>query len=219
MKILFIEDEENLLNSMSLILGNEGYTVTGVTSGEAGLEHFANEAFDLALIDINLPGINGLSVAEKFREVKPDQRVMMLTGHDVEDDIVFALENYANDYVLKPVRPRILIARINNILKHVPDNDMTISDVGVFIGNNSFEVYVDGSSIDLTKSEFLILKYLMESVNTAFSRTQLIAKVKGEGYIVTDRTIDFQICCLRKKLGHYGANIQTVRGIGYKYKA
>ncbi len=222
-RILFVEDEENLLNSLSFILEGEGFTVFRSASGEAALSAIERFRPDLVLLDIALPGMDGFEVAERLRSDPrtKDAAIVMLTGRDIEDDIVHALEKWADDYIVKPVRPRVLIARIAAVLRRkagetgIPTESLAYGPL--LIDPAGRTVTIDGTPVTLTRSEFDILLVLAKSPGTVFSRTDIIEAVHGEGYFVTERAIDFQICGLRKKLGICGDWVETVRGVGYKF--
>jgi len=223
-KILFVEDEENLLNSISFILEAEGFVVHRTRSGEEALSTIANLTPDLILLDITLPGIDGFEVAEQLRKNKATEKVaiVMLTGRAVEDDVVRALETWADDYIVKPVRPRMLIARLNAVLRRktarAPEADTLRYDT-LSIDIAGREASIAGTPLALTRTEFDILLLLAREPNTVFSRTQVIGEIRGEDYFVTERSIDFQIFGLRKKLGPHAERIETIRGIGYKFRA
>lgn len=223
-KILFVEDEANLLNSMSYILEKEGFSVIPASSGEEALRIAVTARPQIVLLDLRLPGIDGFEVAKNLRQRREltDLCIIMLTASDAEEDIVRALDDYADDYVIKPVRPRVLLARIKAVTRrklvtpNLPSGMMQIN--GLEIDQHAFEVKVDGTRLDLTKSEFLILHHLAAHPNRVFTRDQLISRIRGHNYAITERSIDYQIFCLRKKLGKFADRIDTVRGVGYKFK-
>ncbi len=223
-RVLFIEDEQNLLNSISFILEREGFEVRKAKTGEVGLQAMSEFQPDLVLLDLNLPGMDGFEVAESLvADCCPQccPAIIIMTGRDAEEDMVTGLERFADDYIVKPVQPRVLIARIQSVLRRMDSlnqSDATIIS-GIGINRDAFEVHVDGSPVKLTKSEFHILDLLMRAPGKVLSRTQIINAVRGIDCYVTDRIVDFQICRIRKKLGPYGDTIQTVRGIGYKFSA
>lgn len=223
-KILFVEDEENLLNSISFILESEGFVVHRTRSGEEALHALEVTTPDLILLDITLPGIDGFEVAERLRKNKATEKVaiVMLTGRSVEEDVVRALETWADDYIVKPVRPRMLIARINAVLRRkttrAPEADTLRFDT-LSIDIAGREAAIEGKPVSLTRTEFDILFLLARDPNTVFSRAQVIGAIRGEDYFITERSIDFQIFGLRKKLGPYAERIETIRGIGYKFRA
>ena len=222
-KILFVEDEANLLNSMSYILEKEGFSVIPASSGEEALRIAATARPQIVLLDLRLPGIDGFEVAKTLRQRRElaDLCIIMLTASDAEEDIVRALDDYADDYVIKPVRPRVLLARIKAVLRRKlepqkPQKLMPIN--GLEIDMEAFEAKLNGTRLDLTKSEFHILHHMAAHPNRVFTRDQLISKIRGHNYAITERSIDYQIFCLRKKLGKYADRIDTVRGVGYKFK-
>lgn len=223
-RILFVEDEENLLNSISFILENEGFSVHRCRSGEEALASVEGIAPDLVLLDIVLPGMDGFEVAERLRTNKATERIciVMLTGRAVEDEIISALERAADDYIIKPVRPRMLIARINAVLRRktaqAPEAAVFSFD-SLTVNTNSRQAEIDGEPLPLTKTEFDILALLVRTPDTVLSRKQIIEAIRGEDYFVTDRSIDFQIFGLRKKLGPHAYRLATIRGIGYQFRS
>lgn len=223
-KILIVEDEEDILELMAYNLGREGYCVTGAASGEDALEHVKKQAFDLVLLDLMLPGMNGLEVCRilKGDAATRDLPVIMVTAKGEEADIVTGLELGADDYVPKPFSPRVLIARVRAVFRRLatapPEETaaLTFGDLKILPGQH--EVHVKGKPVKLTLTEFRILHFLARRPGWVFSRYQIIDAVQGEDYIVTDRSVDVQIVGLRKKLGAAGKFIETVRGVGYRFK-
>jgi len=220
-RILFIEDEQNLLNSMAFILEREGFEVKKACTGEAGLKLIPEFLPDLILLDLNLPGMDGFEVAEQLATFCPHNcpAIIVITGRSAEEDMVSGLERFADDYIIKPVQPRVLIARIQSVLRRIePDHETnTLRHMPIEINRDSFTITVDDKPVRLTKSEFRILDLLMRSPEKVLSREQIITAVRGFDCYVTDRIVDFQICRIRKKLGQYGTRIETVRGVGYKF--
>lgn len=221
-KILVVDDEEDLLKLVSYNLKNYGYRVDCAVSGEEALEKIKQTSPDLILLDLMLPGIDGLDVC---RVVKNDSRtshipVIMLTAKGEEADIVTGLEIGADDYVTKPFSPRVLLARIKALFRRGKelDNLGVYSKHDISLNISTREVKVNGAQADLTATEFNILHLLIRRPGWVFTRNQIINAVKGDDYPVTDRSIDVQIVGLRKKLGLSGVNIETVRGVGYRLK-
>jgi two-component system phosphate regulon response regulator PhoB len=221
-KILVVDDEEDLLKLLSYNLVNSGYRVDCVTTGEDALDKARNYPPDLILLDLMLPGIDGLDLC---RILKNDSRtsripVIMLTAKGEEADIVVGLELGAEDYITKPFSPRILTARIKAVLRR--GREVEKEDIynkhDITLNTSTHEVLADGSSVDLTATEFSILQLLMRRPGWVFTRNQIINSVKGDDYPVTARSIDVQIVGLRKKLGDRGNFIETVRGVGYRFK-
>ncbi len=221
-KILFIEDEENLLNSLSFILEANGFDVTKAVSGEEAVEKIKDNIFDMILLDISLPGMDGFETAEKIKKIKGTENtyVVILTGSSLENHQIKALESFADDYILKPVKPAVLIAKIHSILRRVNKNQHDESALvfgNLVIEPESREIFVDGENIELTKTEFDILFLMADSPSKVFSRDKIISIIKGYDYYITERSVDFQIFGLRKKLKDEGRRVITVRGVGYKF--
>ncbi len=220
-KILVVDDEEDILELVRYNLSRDGYTVVCSNSGEDAVERAAAFSFDLILLDLMLPGIDGLEVA---KILKKDDRteptpIIMLTAKGEEADIVAGLELGADDYITKPFSPRVLSARIKAVLRRKnkqPEDDEYVIRVREFvIDSGRHQVTVGGHPVALTFTEFQILQFLATNPGWVFTRNQIVDAVRGEGYAVTDRSVDVQIVGLRKKLGPHGNCIETVRGVGY----
>lgn len=222
-KILVVDDEEDILELVRYNLSKERYRVSIALSGEIALQKAKEERPDLILLDLMLPGLDGLTVC---RELKRDPLtsstpIVMLTAKGEEADIVVGLELGADDYIVKPFSPRVLQARIKAVLRrrdHDDAEDASINIHDLSIHPARHEVLLEGVPITLTTTEFRILHFLARRPGWVFSRDKIINAVKGEDYAVTDRSVDVQIVGLRKKLGPAGECIQTVRGVGYKFK-
>jgi two-component system alkaline phosphatase synthesis response regulator PhoP len=222
-KILVVDDEEDILELVRYNLSEERYRVTSALSGEIALQKAREEHPDLILLDLMLPGLDGLSVC---RELKRDPAIgstpiIMLTAKGEDADIVVGLELGADDYIVKPFSPRVLQARIKAVLRRKEHDEaddalIRIHDLSIYPARH--EVLLKGIPIILTTTEFRILHFLARRPGWVFSREKIINAVKGEDYAVTDRSVDVQIVGLRKKLGPAGECIQTVRGVGYKFK-
>ena len=222
--ILVVEDDLDIRELISFNLQNEGHQVFEAKDGEAGIDKAREKLPDLILLDLMLPGIQGLDVC---RIIKSDQEtketpIIMVTALGQEEDIVKGLETGADDYITKPFSIKILIARVNAVLKRSievgEDKSKDILINGINIKTRSREVRVNENLInDLTFSEFQILYLLAGHPGWVFTRYQIIDKIRGDNYPVTDRSVDFQIVGLRKKLGDAGKLIKTVRGVGYRF--
>lgn len=223
-KILVVDDEEDILELVRYNLAKEGYRVACVTSGEQALREAKEGAPDLILLDLMLPGLDGLDVCRRLKSdhVTSVIPIIMLTAKGEDADIVTGLELGAEDYVTKPFSPRVLLARLKACLrrKRQEEADETgILKVGDFTINPSrHEVFVKGKPASLTATEFRILYFLARRTGWVFSRDQIIKAVKGDDYPVTERSVDVQIAGLRKKLGSSGNSVETVRGVGYRLK-
>jgi two-component system, OmpR family, alkaline phosphatase synthesis response regulator PhoP len=222
--ILVVEDEEDILELLRYNLMKEGYRVTGVLTGEEGLRAARSQPPDLIVLDLMLPGIDGLSVC---RELKMDARtrdlpIIILTAKGEEADIVAGLELGADDYVTKPFSPRVLLARLRAVLRRrlvePPQESDVIELHELTIHPGRHEVMVQGQPVDLTSTEFRLLSFLARRPGWVFTRSQIVQGVQGEDYSVSERAVDVQIVGLRKKLGPAGKYVETVRGVGYRFK-
>ena len=222
-KILVVDDEEDILELVRYNLNKDGYIITCALTGEEALKKAKSETFDLIILDLMLPGIDGLDVTRKLKDEPKTRAVplVMLTAKGEESDVVAGLELGADDYITKPFSPRILIARVRAVLrrKSSPSIDETIIRVhGFEIDSGKRNVMVGGNPIVLTYTEFQVLWNLARRPGWVFTRSQIVDAVRGDDYPVTDRSVDVQIVGLRKKLGDYGKYIETVRGVGYRFR-
>ncbi len=224
--ILIIEDDGDIQELLRYNLEKEGYTIHCTGSGEEALEWTSQTLPDVILLDLMLPGQDGLSVC---RALKKESRtastpIVMLTAKSEEADIVAGLELGADDYVTKPFSPRILLARIHAVLRRAqaqaedPTGTKLISRGPIEIDPSRHRVCINGNPIKLTLTEYRVLELLVRRAGIVFSRYQIVDNVKGEEYPVTDRSVDVQIVGLRRKLGDYGNLIETVRGVGYRFQ-
>jgi len=223
-KILIIEDEEDVIELIRYNLAKEGYQVISAVSGEKGLDIALESQPNLILLDLMLPGLDGLEIC---RILKKNQKtdnipIIMVTAKGGEADIVAGLELGADDFIPKPFSPRVLLARIKAVLRRVsakPPGDKEVIDLGeIVIDPGRFEVLAGGKIVNLTSTEFALLHFLARRPGWVFSRDQIVNAVRGDDYPVTDRSVDVQIVGLRKKLGEAGVRIETVRGIGYRMR-
>lgn len=222
--ILIIEDEEEILELVRYTLAKQGYQTLCAGSGEEGLALARRETPNLILLDLMLPGLDGLEV---FRRLKRDPAtqtipVIMVTAKNAEVDVVTGFEMGVDDYITKPFSPRVLVARVRAVLRRgtAPGaNDSAVLRVhGLTIHPGRHEVLVDGQPVELTATEFRILRILAERPGWVFNRSQIAALIHGGDLIVTDRSVDVQIVGLRKKLGNAAGYLETVRGVGYRFK-
>ena len=222
--VLVVEDEEDIMEVIRFNLEKEGYEVNQALSGEKALQVIENNLPSLVLLDLMLPGINGLDLCRIFKQNDRTKAipVIMLTAKSEDADIVAGLEMGAEDYITKPFSPRVLVARVRTILRRresgLKDDSSVIQVEGMQIHPGRHEVTMGDNAVDLTPSEFRILHYLARRPGWVYSRDQIIDAIRGHGYVVTDRAIDVQVVGLRKKLGDYGKLIETVRGIGYRFR-
>jgi two-component system phosphate regulon response regulator PhoB len=223
-KILIVEDEEDILELVRYNLVREGYEVKDAQTGEEALEIVQSTPLDLIILDLMLPGVDGLEVAKILKNDSATRTIsiIMLTAKGEESDIVTGLELGADDYIPKPFSPRILIARVRAVLRRKgekPVDDMgTIKIHDLVIHPERREVTIGNTIVELTYTEFQVLYFLAKRPGWVFTRFQIVDAVRGDDYPVTDRSVDVQIVGLRKKLGHGGKYIETVRGVGYRFK-
>lgn len=222
-QILVVDDEEDIVELVRFNLAKEGYEVTCALSGEDALKQLRTGPADLVILDLMLPGIDGLEVARRIKGESKTSHIpiVMLTAKGEEADIVTGLERGADDYVVKPFSPRVLVARVKTVLRRNTDSDLDEPEVihigDLFIHSGRREVRVAEEPIQLTYTEFQLLYYLARRPGWVATRTQIVDAVRGSGYPVTDRSVDVQVVGLRKKLGTFGKYIQTVRGVGYRF--
>lgn len=222
--ILVVDDERDILELLRYNLVKNGYKVMSAMTGEEALRLAEQTAPTLVILDLMLPGMDGLEVcrALKARHDLADVPIIMLSAKGEEADIVAGLELGAHDYVCKPFSPRVLIARIRACLRHhnrkpEPKNEV-VRHEGMVIDPIRHEVMLGEQPLELTVTEFRVLHFLASRPGWVFTRNQIIDAVHGDKYAVTERSVDVQIVGLRKKLGEYGECIETVRGVGYRFR-
>ncbi len=221
--ILCIDDEQDILTGLRFTLEKEGYHVATATSGEEGLVKMRENMPDLIVLDLMLPGKDGLTIC---KEIRADSKlshipIIMLTAKSTEIDVVLGLEMGADDYLPKPFSNRVLVARIKSLLRRqstTESQENTITRGPLVINPGRREVFYKGESIELTYTEFELLAMLAKRPGWVFSRAQIVNNIKGGDYPVTERSVDVQVVGLRKRLGEAGDCIETVRGVGYKFK-
>lgn len=224
-KILIVEDEEEIRELVAYNLVKQGYLTISAETGEEGLRLVRSDTPDLIVLDLMLPGVDGLEVCRTLKRDPETEAIpiVMLTAKGEEADIVTGLELGADDYLTKPFSPRVLIARIRAVLRRKADEslddeeeELKIHDLTIHPGRH--EVLVEGKAIPLTATEFRVLQVLAQRPGWVFTRYQIANSVHGGDYIVTDRSVDVQIVGLRKKLGEAAEYIETIRGVGYRFK-
>jgi len=228
-RILIIEDDPEIQEMLKHAFAQEGWKLIQAKTGEQGLERLRKEGADCVVLDIMLPGMDGFKALKKIRadESLRSLPVIMCTARGEEADVVAGLELGADDYVVKPYSPRVLAARIRAGLRRKESSD-TAEDAKEKTfwqhGPLSLDVerhacLLDETPLELLATEFAILAQFMSHPDIVFSRQKLITAIRGEDYPVTDRSVDVQILGLRKKLMHAGDMIETIRGVGYRFKA
>ncbi|MDA2929242.1 response regulator transcription factor [Acidobacteria bacterium AH-259-O06] len=223
-RILIIEDEESILMALEDDLKLEGYKVTGVGDGQQGLSMAKEGGYDLIILDIMLPKMNGFEVCKELRQAGVGTPILMLTAKSQEIDKVLGLELGADDYVTKPFSPRELLARVKAILRRAKQTELGI-DVYRFgdveLDFKKYEAAKNGAPIYLTRLEFALLQFLIKHKDQALSRDTILDEVWGKEVYTFPRTVDTHIAHLRKKIEDDPANpsyILGVRGVGYKFR-
>jgi len=221
--VLVVEDEESILELLRYNLDKAGFAVIPAGSGEDGLGLARSRRPDLILLDLMLPGMDGLEVCRLLKRNRETENipVVMLTARGEEADIVAGLELGADDYLTKPFSPRVLMAHIRATLRRStapPAACDTLAAGVIFLDRGRREATVAGNPVDLTFTEFEVLWHLASRPGMVFTRSQIVDAVRGTDYPVTERAVDVQIVGLRRKLGEAGAFIETVRGVGYRFR-
>lgn len=222
--VLLVEDDLAIRTPLSMYLENSGYAVVGIGNGLEAMPYLRTHGADLAILDINLPGMDGLSLCREIREEFP-LPVIMLTARNSEEDKLTAFEAGADDYVPKPFSPRELVARVGTVLKRSAPRTPSASSESVTLANvetsvlrlegDNYRAFVSGVEAKLTKTEFLLLHHLARHAGKVVERESLMKETFGYGNYLYDRTIDTHVKNLRRKLGD-GVEIETVRGVGYR---
>ena len=220
---MVVDDEADIRELVRLNLTREGYEVLDCESGEQALSLSRSKGPDLVVLDLMLPGIDGLEVCKRLKADPKTAQVpiVILTAKGEEADVVAGLEVGADDYVAKPFSGKVLVARVRRLLRKAAqpaDEQGTIKVHDLTIDPSRHEVWAKDQKVDLTRTEFNILRTLARRPGLVLSRYQIVDLVHGDDYPVTDRAIDVQIVSLRKKLGPCGKYIETVRGVGYRFK-
>jgi two-component system alkaline phosphatase synthesis response regulator PhoP len=221
--ILVIDDEKDLIELVRYNLEKEGFRVISALDGEAGVSLATDERPDVVLVDLMLPGIDGLEVCSRLRTCQQTSGIplIMLTAKSSESDRVVGLEMGADDYVTKPFSPRELAARVKALLRRTSPQKPTselLRRGGITIDLGRHEVTCDGEPVALTATEFRLLHFLAGRPGRVFSRAEIIDGALGRDVVVLDRTVDVHVMSLRRKLESCGDWIETVRGFGYKFR-
>ncbi len=226
--ILVVDDEQDIVDLISYNLSKEGFKVLTASNGLDAVQTATEQKPDLVILDIMMPGMDGFEVCRSLRE-HPDTKpisIMFLTAKSGEIDQILGLELGADDYVQKPISPRVLIARVKTILRRGAENVRTetiaapeILRVGALeINRQNYTVRVDGKEVFFPKKEFELLAFLAANQGKVFTREALLRRIWGESVYVIDRTVDVHVSKVREKLGEYAAWIETVKGVGYRFR-
>jgi two-component system response regulator ResD len=218
-KVLLVEDEDNIRKLVSSYLEKEGFHVVEACDGEEAIKKFdSHYDFSLIILDVMMPKLDGYQVASYIRK-ESDVPILMLTARDSEIDEITGFNSGADEYIAKPFSPKILVARVKNLLKRTSQNAMQDIEMdGLTIKYRERLVFVDNEKAVLTPKEFDLLYYLVQNKNMVMTRSQILSSVWGWDYFGDDRTVDTHIKCLRSKIGRFSDNIVTVRKIGYKFE-
>ncbi|OHD14221.1 MAG: DNA-binding response regulator [Spirochaetes bacterium GWB1_48_6] len=224
-KVLVVEDDPDIRELISFNLVREGFEIHPASTGDKGLALALALEPDVILLDVMLPGIDGFEVCRRLKG-KPETKhipIIMITARSEDADIIAGLEIGADDYITKPFSPKVLSARIRTILRRQSgegdeNSGPLIKIRELILDPTRHAATYEKKTLDLSATEFAILKHLASHPGWVFSRSQIIDAVRGDNYPVTERSVDVQILSLRKKLGEAGSWIETVRGVGYKIK-
>lgn len=221
--ILVVDAEEDTRGNVEACLARSGYNIMTADTGEQALTIARSRQPGLMVLDLLLPGLSGLDVCRMLKTDPKTQRIpiIILSDKGEESDIVAALELGADDYVTKPFNAKVLVARVRRVLRRGRERDLGRSEIhiqGLTIDPSRCEALLNGSPLSLTLSEYNILYALACHAGTVFTRYQIVDLLHGGDYVVTDRAIDVQIAGLRKKLGPYRDYIETIRGLGYRFR-
>jgi phosphate regulon transcriptional regulator PhoB len=222
-KVLVVDDEKDIIELVSYNLEKEGFKVISATAGEKALELVSSEEPEIIILDLMLPGIDGLDVCRELK--RSDQTssipIIMLTAKGEESDIVIGLELGADDYITKPFSPRVLVARVKAVLRRLEskkeeEDIIRINQLSIDLVRHL--VTYRGKTLTLTSTEFNLLILLAQNRGKVFTRDQILDKAWKEESFVVDRTVDVHVRRLRQKLGQASQFIETVRGVGYRFK-
>lgn len=223
-RILIVDDEADIIELVEYNLRREQYDTRAARDGLAALRSVREEPPDLVLLDLMLPGIHGLEVCRQLKADKDTAHipVIMLTAKGEETDVVTGLEMGADDYVAKPFSMRLLLARIRAVLRRATSaheaSPRTIRLHGLVIDDERHEVALHGETLQLTLTEYKILRFLARHPGRVFTRTQILDNIQDEQVLVVDRAIDVHVAALRRKMGGSAELIETIRGVGYRFK-
>lgn len=226
-KMLVVEDELEIAELLRFHLQREGFDVRMTQSGRTALTQVETNPPDLVLLDLMLPDLDGLEVCRRLKRRSETRQIpiLIVSAKGEESDIVAGIELGADDYITKPFSPRVLIARVKNILRRYAvefgeagesEHAMTAADGALVIDPDRHVVSVHGKPVELTVTEFGILECLAKHPGFVRTRDQIISSVHGNDTVLSSRTVDVHVTALRRKMGELGAMIQTVRGVGYR---
>lgn len=226
-EILIVEDDQDIADLLAIALEKEGWASRHAPDAEAGLSALRQANFSACILDLMLPGMDGLSFLKVVRSMRilDTMPVIIASARDDETDIISGLELGADDYLPKPFSPKVMAARLRAVFRRTKiaagdkrPNTGVLERSGIILDHTRHETRIGGIAIELSATEFSILELFMREPGRVFTREQIIDFVKGPDYPVTDRAIDVHILSIRRKLGEAGILVETVRGIGYRLK-
>lgn len=222
-KILVVDDEEDIVDLIRVNLEAEGYNVDVCYNGMEVIPKIEKNQPNLVILDLMLPGIGGMDLCKKIKEAYPQMPILMVTAKTGETDVVLGLELGADDYVKKPFSVRELLARVRSLIRRANlqdelDKMVSITHGNIHLNSTAHKVYIKDKEIDLTLIEYKLLYLFMSNPGVAFSRDKLLDRVWGKDVFVTDRTVDVNIKRLRDKLLDEKDRLETIRGIGYRFR-
>lgn len=217
-KLLIVDDEEKIRDMIAKYAIHEGYEVSKASDGKMAVDFFKRNDFDVVIMDIMMPEMDGYEAFNKMKEIKEDVHCIFLTALGQEYDRVYGFDLGAEDYVTKPFSLKELMMRIKVILKRDKKTERKICIDGLVIDEDAHAIFINGERLDLANKEYELLLYLMKNMGTALTRESIILKVWGYENDSDDRTLDTHMKLLRKDLGEYAKYITTIRGVGYRFE-
>jgi two-component system phosphate regulon response regulator PhoB len=216
---LIVEDDKDIARLIDFHLSRGGFRTHTVDSGKAALERVHVDPPDVVLLDIMLPDVDGLTICHEMRE---DQRtsdlpIVMVSAKGEEEDVIAGLELGADDYIVKPFSPNVLIARVRAVMRRTTETDPSIITVGpVEIDHERRQVKVDADITEFTPTQYAILHFLAQRPGVVRTRQQIVGATHGKGVVLSSRAVDVHVAAVRQRLGARGDMIETVRGVGYR---
>lgn len=227
-KVLIVDDEQDIVDLLSYNLRKEGYEVHELTDSTKALELATQINPDLVILDVMMPGKDGYEVCKEIRSspATATSPIMFLTAKSGEIDQILGLELGADDYIQKPISPRVLVARVKSLIRRNSERTKTETIAApeilridtLEINRQNYTVRIDGKELFFPKKEFELLAFLASNRGKAFTREALLSRIWGETILVVDRTVDVHVSKVREKLGRYSPLLETVKGIGYRFR-
>ncbi|MBL7998051.1 MAG: response regulator transcription factor [Candidatus Kapabacteria bacterium] len=227
-KIVVVDDEQDIVDLLAYNLRKEGYEVTALTDSERAADAVRNVNPDLVILDVMMPGMDGYELCKTLRSdpATASSPIMFLTAKSGEIDQILGLELGADDYLQKPISPRVLVARVKSLIRRNSERVRTETIAApevlmietIEINRQNYTVRIDGKESFFPKKEFELLAFLASNRGKVFTRESLLSRIWGETIYVVDRTVDVHVSKIREKLGRYGAYVETVKGVGYRFR-